>query len=89
MTSSLVSIMGVMVSLLVATFIKPHKVRLGVAVVAVMMALILFGGVGAKLGRMPMGRSCFGVLGGGWIVILVTFGIMKLFEIHGRLQIES
>ncbi|KAL6005500.1 hypothetical protein ACLOJK_006067 [Asimina triloba] len=87
--SSLAFAMGAMVPLLAAAFIKPHKVRLGVVAAAVTMALILFGGVGAKLGRTPMGRSCFRVLVGGWIAMLVTFGIMKLFGIHGGLQTEN
>lgn len=70
---------GAAVPLLTAAFIRSHQVRLGVVACAVTMALLLFGGVGAKLGKAPMARSCMRVLFGGWLAMVVTFGVMKLF----------
>ncbi|XP_058087569.1 vacuolar iron transporter homolog 2-like [Magnolia sinica] len=49
-----------MVPLLTAAFIKTHKV-VGV-VISVTLALILFGGLRAKLGRKPIGRCCLMVM---------------------------
>lgn len=69
---------GAMVPLLAAAFIRRHEVRLGVVVGAVTMALLVFGWVGAKLGKAPMVRSCLRVLVGGWLAMLITFGLMKL-----------
>lgn len=69
---------GATVPLLAASFIRRHEVRLGVVVGAVTMALLVFGWVGAKLGKAPMVRSCLRVLVGGWLAMLITFGLMKL-----------
>ncbi|KAJ8630565.1 hypothetical protein MRB53_023888 [Persea americana] len=77
--SALAFSMGAAVPLLAASFIRRHEVRLGMVVAAVTMALLVFGGAGAKLGRAPMGRSCLRVLVGGWLAMLITFGLMKLF----------
>ncbi|XP_058087667.1 vacuolar iron transporter homolog 4-like [Magnolia sinica] len=81
--SALAFSVGAMVPLLAAAFIKPHKVRLGVVAGAVTLALMVFGGVGAKLGRAPLVRSGLRVLVGGWLAMVVTFGLMKLFGSHG------
>ncbi|XP_058089082.1 vacuolar iron transporter homolog 2-like [Magnolia sinica] len=69
---------GGMIPLLTAAFIKIHKV-LGV-VIAVTLALMLFGGLRAKLGRTPIGRSCLMVMVEGWFAMLMNFGLMKLFQ---------
>lgn len=77
--SALAFSVGSAVPLLTAAFISNHQVRLGVVASAVTLALLVFGGVGAKLGKAPMARSCVRVMLGGWLAMLVTFGMMKLF----------
>lgn len=69
---------GALVPLVAAAFIKQHKVRLGVVGAVASLALAVFGGVGAVLGRTPMGRSCARVLIGGWLAMAITFGLTKL-----------
>ncbi|XP_077240065.1 vacuolar iron transporter homolog 4-like [Tasmannia lanceolata] len=81
--SALAFSVGAIVPLLAAAFIRRYAVRLGMVGVAVTLALLVFGGVGAKLGKAPLVRSCIRVLVGGWLAMLVTFGVMKLVGSHG------
>ncbi|KAK5832304.1 hypothetical protein PVK06_016105 [Gossypium arboreum] len=74
---------GAMVPLLAASFIKEYKVRLGVVVGAVSLALAVFGWLGAVLGRAPRVRSAVRVLVGGWLAMAITFGLTKLIGSSG------
>ena len=69
---------GAGVPLLGAAFIKDYKVRLGVVVAVVSLALLVFGGLGAFLGKAPYVKSSLRVLIGGWLAMAVTFGLTKL-----------
>jgi len=51
---------------------------MGVVAAAVSLALLVFGGVGAVLGKTPVTRSCLRVLVGGWMAMAITFGLTKL-----------
>lgn len=81
--SSLAFSMGAMVPLLAAAFIKEYRVRLGVVVAAVTVALVGFGWLGAALGKAPTVRSALRVLIGGWVAMAVTFGLTKLIGSSG------
>ncbi|KAI3854689.1 hypothetical protein MKW92_042592 [Papaver armeniacum] len=74
---------GAIVPILAAAFIKNHKVRLGVIVVATSLALLVFGMLGAVLGKSPLLKSSLRVLVGGWIAMAITFGSTKLVGISG------
>ncbi|XP_059631615.1 vacuolar iron transporter homolog 1-like [Cornus florida] len=74
---------GAMVPLLAASFIKKYWVRLWVVVAAVTLALVVFGWLGAALGRAPVVRSSVRVLVGGWLAMAVTFGLTKLIGSSG------
>ncbi|PIN21213.1 putative membrane protein [Handroanthus impetiginosus] len=63
---------GAMVPLLAASFIKEYRVRLAAVAAAVSVALVVFGWLGAALGRAPAVRSCARVLFGGWLAMAVT-----------------
>ncbi|OWM85050.1 vacuolar iron transporter homolog 4-like [Punica granatum] len=76
--SALAFSIGAMVPLLGASFIKEYKVRLGVVIACVTVALVVFGWLGAVLGKAPTVRSCLRVLLGGWLAMAVTFGLTKL-----------
>ncbi|XVF64349.1 hypothetical protein PTKIN_Ptkin09bG0162300 [Pterospermum kingtungense] len=69
---------GAMVPLLAAAFIREYKLRLGVVIGAVSLALLVFGWVGAVLGKAPTVRSAVRVLVGGWLAMAITFGLTKL-----------
>ncbi|CAI9786219.1 unnamed protein product [Fraxinus pennsylvanica] len=77
-TSAFAFAIGALVPLLVAAFISDYQVRLGVVVVAVSVALLGFGGVGAFLGKVPLAKSSLRMLIGGWLAMGITFGLTKL-----------
>ncbi|CAL0319031.1 unnamed protein product [Lupinus luteus] len=74
---------GAMVPLLGAAFVKDYKARLGVVVAVVSVALLVFGWLGAVLGKAPLVRSSLRVLIGGWFAMALTFGLTKLFGSAG------
>ncbi|CAN0929850.1 Vacuolar iron transporter homolog 4 [Linum grandiflorum] len=75
--SGLAFSIGAMVPLLAASFIKDYKVRLGVMFGAVTLALVLFGWIGAVLGKAPVVKSSMRVLIGGWVAMALTFALTK------------
>ncbi|KAL7592202.1 hypothetical protein Lser_V15G34206 [Lactuca serriola] len=81
--SALAFSLGAVVPLLAASFIGDHKVRLGVVVAAVSMALVVFGWAGSILGGTPVVKSCFRVLIGGLMAMAITFGLTKLIGSTG------
>ncbi|KAL2513658.1 Vacuolar iron transporter-like protein 4 [Forsythia ovata] len=83
MASALAFSLGAVVPLLAAAFIENYKVRLGVVVAAVTLALVAFGGIGAVMGGTPVARSCSRVVVGGWMAMAITFGLTKLLGSSG------
>ncbi|KAM7262448.1 hypothetical protein ACFE04_000131 [Oxalis oulophora] len=81
--SALAFIAGAVVPLLAALFIKDHKLRLGVVITVVSIALVVFGAIGAVLGRTPIVKSSVRVLIGGLIAMGITYGMTKLIGITG------
>lgn len=81
--SALAFSIGAMVPLLAASFIREYKVRLEVVVAAVTVALVVFGWLGAILGKAPPVRSSLRVLFGGWLAMAITFGLTKLIGSSG------
>ena len=77
LASALTFSVGAMVPLLAASFIKEFKVRVGVVVAAVTVALAVFGWLGALLGGAPVFRASIRVLVGGWLAMAITFGLTK------------
>jgi VIT1/CCC1 family predicted Fe2+/Mn2+ transporter len=76
--SALAFSMGAIVPLLAASFIKEYKVRVGMIVGTVSLALAFFGWLGAVLGRAPVLKSTARVFVGGLIAMGITFGLTKL-----------
>lgn len=83
MASAFAFALGAIVPLLAAAFIADHKVRVAVVASAVSLALLVFGGVGAVLGKTPKLKSCARVLVGGWMAMAITFGLTKLIGSTG------
>ncbi|TKY69244.1 Vacuolar iron transporter-like 4 [Spatholobus suberectus] len=79
LASSLAFSVGAVVPLLATAFIRNHKIRLVVVAVVASLALLVFGGIGAVLGKTPVTKSCVRVLVGGWMAMTITFGLTKLF----------
>ncbi|KAL8205819.1 hypothetical protein R6Q57_009370 [Mikania cordata] len=83
LASALAFSLGAIVPLLAASFIGDHKVRLGVVVAAVSLALVIFGWIGSVIGGSPVVTSCVRVLVGGSMAMGITFGITKLIGTSG------
>ncbi|KAK2437441.1 vacuolar iron transporter protein [Trifolium repens] len=83
LASALAFSVGAVMPLLAAAFIKNHKIRMGVVFVVVSFALLVFGSVGALIGKTPVMRSCVRVLIGGWMATAITFGVTKLIGTTG------
>ncbi|KAL8155975.1 hypothetical protein AgCh_001144 [Apium graveolens] len=83
LASALEFLVRAIVPLLAIIFIREHKTRLIVVISAVTFALVVFGGVGAVLGKTPAVKSCARLLIGGWIAIAITFRLTKLIASHG------
>ncbi|KAG8378118.1 hypothetical protein BUALT_Bualt08G0104900 [Buddleja alternifolia] len=81
--SALAFSVGAMVPLLAASFIREYRVRIAAMVAAVTAALVVFGWLGAVLGRAPVVRSSARVLVGGWFAMAITFGLTKLIGSRG------
>ncbi|VYS59235.1 unnamed protein product [Arabidopsis thaliana] len=81
--SALAFSLGAIVPLLAAAFVKEYKVRIGVIVAAVTLALVMFGWLRAVLGKAPVVKSLVRVLIGGWLAMAITFGFTKLVGSHG------
>ncbi|PNX78600.1 vacuolar iron transporter-like protein [Trifolium pratense] len=83
LASALAFSVGALMPLLAAAFIKNHKIRMGVVAAVVSFALLVFGSVGALIGKTPVMRSCVRVLIGGWMAMAITFGFTKLIGTTG------
>ncbi|XP_018841991.2 vacuolar iron transporter homolog 4-like [Juglans regia] len=81
--SALSFLVGGLVPLLTAAVGKDHKVRLELVVGVASLTLIVFGVIGAKLGRTAVGRSCARLLVGGWMAMAITFGMTKFIGSGG------
>ncbi|KAL2894205.1 Vacuolar iron transporter-like protein 4 [Bienertia sinuspersici] len=81
--SALAVAVGAMVPLLAAMFIKDHKVRIAVVPTVATVALLVFGWLGAYLGKAPALKASIRVLGGGWFAMGITFGLTKLIGSNG------
>lgn len=77
--SALAFCVGGAVPLLSAAFITDYAIRVVTMGGASSVALALFGAVGASYGRSPMVKGSMRVLIGGWMAMLVTYGLLKLF----------
>ncbi|KAG7011449.1 Vacuolar iron transporter-like 4, partial [Cucurbita argyrosperma subsp. argyrosperma] len=83
LASAIAFTVGAVIPLLSAVFIRDHKVRLGVVAAVASLTLVVFGGVGAVLGRTPVGKSAARVVVGGWMAMGITFGLTKLLGSKG------
>ncbi|XP_042493515.1 vacuolar iron transporter homolog 4-like [Macadamia integrifolia] len=81
--SALSFVVGALVPLLSASFINNYKVRLGVVIAMSSLALMVFGVLGAVLGRAPVMKPCLRVLTGGWLAMGFTYGLTKFLGVLG------
>ncbi|KAJ7539451.1 hypothetical protein O6H91_11G093600 [Diphasiastrum complanatum] len=74
---------GATVPLLSGAFIVKFKIRLALLVVTSSLTLAAFGAIGARLGGASMLKAALRVLLGGWIAMIITYGILMLVRAVG------
>lgn len=79
MASALAFCAGGIVPLLSGAFISNHVIRVIVLASVSSVALAAFGAVGAYYGRSAVVKGTLRVLIGGWMAMLVTYGLVKIF----------
>ena len=75
---------GGAVPLLAGAFITSQNYRLASIVAAASLALLCFGAIGARLGGANMFKAAFRVLAGGWLAMLITYGVLRLVDLGHR-----
>ncbi|XP_042479755.1 vacuolar iron transporter homolog 4-like [Macadamia integrifolia] len=81
--SALAFVVGAVVPLISASFIQSYKMRLGVVIAVASLALVMFGGLAAFLGKAPVKGSCLRMLIGGLLAMAITYGLTKLIGLAG------
>ncbi|KAM7519920.1 hypothetical protein LguiB_018882 [Lonicera macranthoides] len=79
-TSAGAFLCGSIVPLVAAVAVANNLGRIIAIVVVTSIALALFGGIGAHLGGLPLRVSAARVLAGGWISMVITYGLLKPLE---------
>jgi len=79
---------GGLVPLLSGSFIRVYKIRIIAIVAIASLALVVFGGIGAMLGKTPKVKSSIRFLLGGWMAMAITFGLTKLLAHCSGLDLE-
>lgn len=87
LASALSFSVGGVVPLLSGAFIREYRIRLIVIVIIASLALVVFGRVGAQLGKTPKLKSSARFLLGGWMAMAITFGLTKLLSYSTGLQL--
>ncbi|KAK1296600.1 hypothetical protein QJS10_CPB15g00833 [Acorus calamus] len=86
--SALAFALGALLPLLAGGFIKPWGARLGTVCGVSSLGLAGFGAVGAVLGGANVAKSATRVLVGGWVAMLVTYGVLRLFGLAFGSQVS-
>ncbi|KAG1362222.1 vacuolar iron transporter [Cocos nucifera] len=81
--------MGALLPLLAGGFIRSWDVRVGVVCAVSSLGLAGFGAAGAVLGGANVSKSALRVLLGGWLAMLVTFGVLRLCGLAFKMQVSS
>ncbi|GLJ22918.1 hypothetical protein SUGI_0432310 [Cryptomeria japonica] len=78
--SALAFSLGALLPVICAAFISDYTVRVGVLAGVSSFLLMIFGAIGAYFGRSCIVKGSVRVLIGGWLAMLVTYGLLRLFN---------
>ncbi|CAO2147764.1 unnamed protein product [Urochloa humidicola] len=81
--SALAFAAGAAVPLMAAWFVTGYVARVAVVAATASVALGVFGSLGAVLGHAPGVRAGLRAVVGGLVAMGITYGLMKLFRVHG------
>ncbi|RRT32626.1 hypothetical protein B296_00053396, partial [Ensete ventricosum] len=87
--SALAFSLGAVLPLLVGGVIRSWSVRVGAVCVVSSLGLAGFGAAGAVLGGADIWKPALRVLGGGWLAMLVTYGVLRIFRFLFNMQVSS
>ena len=68
---------------LIAIILPPEKIRIPVAFIAVLVALIITGFLSAKMSGANIARATLRIVSGGALAMAITFSVGKLFGVTG------
>lgn len=87
--SALAFALGGVLPLLAGGFIRSWGARVGVVCAVTSVGLAGFGAAGALLGGAPMTKPGIRVLVGGWLAMLLTYGVLRLFGLAFKMKVSS
>ncbi|CAL9125058.1 VIT family [Musa troglodytarum] len=87
--SALAFSLGAVPPLLAGGFIRPWGVRVGVVCAVSSLGLAGFGAAGAVLGGANVPKSVLRVLIGGWLAMLVTYGVLRVCGLVFGMHVSS
>ncbi|GLJ22915.1 hypothetical protein SUGI_0432280 [Cryptomeria japonica] len=71
---------GALFPLISTAFITDYVIRVGVLARVSSLALTMFGAIGAYFGRSSLVKGSVRILMGGWLAMLVTYGLLRFFN---------
>ncbi|KAL6903420.1 hypothetical protein ACP4OV_004233 [Aristida adscensionis] len=89
LASALAFAVGALLPLLSGVFISSWSARFAAVCAASSAGLAAFGAVGGHLGGANVVRSGLRVLLGGWLAMLITYGVLRLFGTVFHIQVSS
>ncbi|CAL9208021.1 vacuolar iron transporter homolog 2-like [Musa acuminata AAA Group] len=87
--SALAFSLGAVLPLLAGGFIRSWGVRVGAVCAVSSLGLAGFGAAGAVLGGANVPNSVLRLLFGGWLAMLVTYGVLRVFGIIFGMHVSS
>ncbi|CAL9780926.1 unnamed protein product [Musa acuminata subsp. burmannicoides] len=87
--SALAFSLGAVLPLLAGAFIRSGEVRVGVVCAVSSLGLAGFGAAGAVLGGANVPNSVLRLLIGGWLAMLVTYGVLRVSGLVFGMQVSS
>ncbi|CAD5195282.1 unnamed protein product [Musa acuminata subsp. malaccensis] len=87
--SALAFSLGAVLPLLAGGFIRSWGVRVGAVCAVSSLGLAGFGAAGAVLGGANVPNSVLRLLFGGWLAMLVTYGVLRVFGIVFGMHVSS
>ena len=81
--------LGAILPLLAGAFIRAWAVRVGAVCAVTTAGLAGFGAAGGFLGGASAGKSALRVMMGGWLAMLITYGVLRLFGFVFQMQVSS
>ncbi|CAL9068091.1 vacuolar iron transporter homolog 2-like [Musa acuminata AAA Group] len=87
--SALAFSLGAVLPLLAGGFIRSWGVRVGAVCAVSSLGLAGFGAAGAVLGGANVPNSVLRLLFGGWMAMLVTYGVLRVFGIIFGMHVSS